>query len=164
METIRNRDAAVNPSRGTVQAGIRRALNDTSLQLSVLQRRVGARLDLKDTDLECYNLVFAEGALSPRELAQRSGIHPATLTGVIDRLERAGWVARERDPADRRGVRVVALRKRNRELFDLLGGMNTAMGELMDDYTTGELQTILDFLTRTTAAGAVAADELAAQP
>jgi DNA-binding MarR family transcriptional regulator len=164
MKTIRSQDAAVNPARGTVQSGIRRALNDTSLQLSVLQRRVGARLDLKDTDLECYNLVFAEGSMSPRDLAQRSGIHPATLTGVIDRLERAGWVARERDPADRRGVRVVALRDRNRELFDLLAGMNTAMGELMDDFTTEELQTILDFLTRTVAAGAAAADELAAQP
>lgn len=162
MKTIQTEGAGVNPSRGAVQAGIRRALNATSLQLSVLQRRVGARLDLKDTDLECYNLVFAEGSMSPRDLAQRSGIHPATLTGVIDRLERAGWVARERDPADRRGVRVVALRDRNRELFDLLAGMNTAMGDLMDDYTTDELRTVLDFLTRTVAAGADAADALAA--
>ena len=48
--------------------------------------------------------------------------HPATITGILDRLERGRWVARERDPTDRRAVVVRALRDRNAELFHLYSG------------------------------------------
>lgn len=146
--------------RGPLQATVRTALNDTALQLSVLQRRVGAHLQLKEPDLECFNIVYSDGPLSPSALARRAGVHPATMTGVLDRLERNGWIVRERDPDDRRAVRIRALKERNRELFGLLSGMNTAMGDILDRYSADELRLLADFLTRTVEAGAVAADEL----
>ena len=48
----------------------------------------------------------AEGPLTMGELARRVGITEKTITGLVDRLERAGLVERERDTADRRVVRV----------------------------------------------------------
>jgi DNA-binding MarR family transcriptional regulator len=62
--------------------------------------------------LECLDLIDRYGPLSPSALARRAGLHPATMTGVLDRLERDGWIVRERDPADRRGVLVQPVRSR----------------------------------------------------
>jgi DNA-binding MarR family transcriptional regulator len=139
---------------------VRQALNDAAMQMSLLQRSVGARLDLRDVDLECLNIVNAEGPLSPSALARRAGLHPATITGVIDRLERAGWVVRERNSGDRRAVQVEALRDRNRELYDLLGGMSRSMAEILEGFSAEELGVIADFLARTIAAGKTATEEL----
>ena len=84
-----------------------------------------------------------------------------SVTGILDRLERGGWVARERDPSDRRAVIVRALRDRTAELIHLYSGMNTSMDDVCAEYTDSELQLLADFLRRTTDAGQHPADQLA---
>jgi DNA-binding MarR family transcriptional regulator len=101
------------------------------------------------------------GPLSPSALARRTRLHPATLTGILDRLERGGWVARERDPTDRRGVVARPLGDRNAELFRLLAGMNTSMNDILRQYSTDQLEVLADFLSRTADAGRDATSELA---
>jgi DNA-binding MarR family transcriptional regulator len=39
----------------------------------------------------------ARAELSPSVLARRAGLHPATMTGILDRLERGRWITRDRD-------------------------------------------------------------------
>lgn len=160
MSTVSSDDAPVKARRGPLQAEVRASLNEATLQVSLLQRQVGAHLGLKDVDLECFNLIQADGPLSPSELAGRAGLHRSTVTGVVDRLEDGGWVVRERDPQDRRLVHVRALDDRQGELFALLSGMTTAMGKVIGNFSTSELAVIADFLTRTADAGRAAADEL----
>jgi len=143
-------------------AAIKESLRELSIQLSLLNHRVGAHLDLKDVDLDCLDLINRHGPLSPSALARRAGLHPATMTGILDRLERAGWVARDRDPSDRRAVVVRALRDRNAELLRLYSGMNTSMDQICADYDDTELELLADFLRRTTNAGRGATDQLAA--
>src|SRR5215469_13535511 len=91
-------------TRGRLNRAIKESLRDLGAQLSQLNHNVGARLDLKAADLECLDLISRHGSLSPGALARQSGLHPATMTGVLDRLERAGWIQRGRDTADRRAV------------------------------------------------------------
>jgi DNA-binding MarR family transcriptional regulator len=141
---------------------IKAALRDLRNQLSLLNHRVVTRLELKDIDLDCLELIARDGPLGPTELARRAGLHPATMTGILDRLQRGGWIIRERDPeaTDRRAVTVRAMRDRMGELFRLYSGMSTAMDEICDRYTDAELETIADFLTRATHAGEDATTEL----
>jgi DNA-binding MarR family transcriptional regulator len=141
---------------------IKASLRDLRNQLSLLNHRVVTRLELKDIDLDCLELIARDGPLGPTELARRAGLHPATMTGILDRLQRGGWIIRERDPeaTDRRSVTVRAMRDRMGELFRLYSGMSTAMDEICDRYTDAELETIADFLTRTTRAGEDATTEL----
>lgn len=136
------------------------------MQLSLLNLQVSAHLDLKDVDLDCLDLIAGHGPLSPSALARRAGLHPATMTGILDRLERSGWVARERDPADRRAVVLRARHQRTAELMQLYAGMNAAMDHLCGAYTDTELELVADFLSRTASAGRSATDELelAARP
>ena len=140
---------------------IRDTLRELGIQLALLNHHVSARLELKDVDLDCLNLVDRHGPLSPSALARRAGLHPATITGILDRLERGGWVIRERDPTDRRGVLVRALRERNADLMRLYSGMSASMNKLLAAYADPDLELIADFLHRTTNAGQNAADELA---
>jgi DNA-binding MarR family transcriptional regulator len=65
---------------------------------------MSARLDLKAADLECLDLITRYGSLSPGDLARRAGLHPATMTGILDRLERGGWIDRDRADADGQGA------------------------------------------------------------
>lgn len=139
---------------------IKESVREMNIQLSLLNHHVGAHLELRDIDLTCLDLINREGPLSPTAIARRTGVHPATMTGILDRLERGGWIARERDPVDRRAVVVRALRDRNAELYRLLEGMNSAMDQIFADYSVAELELLADFLARTTSAGRNATDEL----
>jgi DNA-binding MarR family transcriptional regulator len=141
-------------------AAIKEALRDLRLQLSLLNHHVGARLDLNDVDLDFLDVINRSGPLSPGALARRTGFHPATMTGILDRLQRGGWVARERDPSDRRAVVVRALHDRNAEVMRLYSGMNGAIDNLCAEYTPAELKVLADFLRRTAKAGTRAAEDL----
>jgi DNA-binding MarR family transcriptional regulator len=147
--------------RQRLNAEIRDGLRELGIQLALLNHHVSARLELKDVDLDCLNLVDSHGPLSPGALARRAGLHPATITGILDRLERGGWVSRERDPSDRRAVLIRALSDRNADMMRLYSGMSASMNKLLAGYGDTELELIADFLRRTANAGQNAADELA---
>jgi DNA-binding MarR family transcriptional regulator len=139
---------------------IKESLRELSVQLSLLNHQVGAHVELKDADFDCLDLINRYGPLSPTTLARRAGLHPATMTGILDRLERGGWVARERDPSDRRAVIIRALRDRTADVFRLYKGMNSSMDDICAGYNDAELELLVDFLRRTADAGRQATDDL----
>jgi len=161
MDTISSSDSDAQRGRRRLTASIKQSLRALSIQLSLLNHQVGAHLGLNDVDLDCLDLIARHGPLSPSALAQRAGLHPATVTGVLDRLERGGWVARGRDPSDRRAVVVRAVRNRNPELMRLYAGMSSSMNEICAGYADAELEVLADFLRRTADAGRSATDKLA---
>ncbi|MEV8021349.1 MarR family transcriptional regulator [Streptomyces sp. NPDC086554] len=142
-------------------AGVKQGLRELDAQLTLLNRQVGARVGLKDVDMDCLELINVHGPLSPGALARRAGLHAATMTGVLDRLERAGWIAREQDPADRRGSLVRALRERNAELLKHFAGMAASVDRICDDYPDAELERFAELLQRLAEAGRTAAEGLA---
>jgi DNA-binding MarR family transcriptional regulator len=149
--------------RRRLSRAIKESLRDVGAQLSRLNQGVGGRMNIRPSDLACLDYISRAGPLSPTSLARLTGQHPATLTGILDRLERGGWIVRERDPGDRRGIVVRAERGRGAEILRLYlvdSGMNTALDEILAGYDEGELRTIADFLQRTAGAGRTAADTL----
>jgi DNA-binding MarR family transcriptional regulator len=148
-------------SHRQLTAAVRQSLRELGIQLALLNRQVGARLELREADIACLDLIDRLGPLSPSALATGSGLHPATLTGVLDRLERGGWIARDRDSSDRRGVRIRALRDRHGDLLGLYAPMNSALQQICSGYSESELELIAGFLRRSSDAGHNAAGELA---
>jgi DNA-binding MarR family transcriptional regulator len=136
-------------------------LREVGIQLALLNHQISARLELKDVDLDCLNLIDRDGPLNPSVIVRRTGLHPATMTGILDRLERGGWIARDRDPSDRRAVIVRALRDRNPDLMRLYAGMNRSLNEILAGYDDTQLALLADFLNRTAEAGREATDDLA---
>ena len=164
MESKPSPGRAVPAHRGRLNRQIKDFLRDLGTQLAQLSHSVGARLDLKPTDLECLDLISRHGPISPSALARRAGLHPATMTGVLDRLESGGWIERGRGTADRRGVAVQVVRGRGAEVLRLYlvdSGMNAAMDEICAHYDDEELDLLISFLRRTADAGRAAAERLA---
>jgi DNA-binding MarR family transcriptional regulator len=151
-------EAARRRRRLAVAIGV--SLRELAIQLSLLNHRVGSQLELRDVDLDCLDLIDRYGPLSPSALARRAGLHPATMTGILDRLEGGGWIARDRDPSDRRAVVLRVQRDRVPDLLRLYAGMNRGMNEIYAGYDEKELELIADFLRRTSDAGQSATEEL----
>jgi DNA-binding MarR family transcriptional regulator len=154
--------SSVPSSRGRrrLTVDIRESMRELGIRLAFLNRQVSDRLAIKDIDLGCLDVISRIGPLSPSALARSAGLHPATLTGILDRLERGGFIVRERDPSDRRAVVVRALRDRGAEIFGLYAGMNTSIEKICADYDEAQLQVLADFLRRTADAGRKAAAEM----
>ena len=146
--------------RNRLNQAIREALRDLSAELSLLSQRISGHLELKGTDLQCLDLIDSRGPLSPGSLARLAGLHPATMTGVIDRLERGGWITRERDPSDRRGVVLQPVPGRRADVLRLASGMNAEVAKICADYSSDDLKLIATFLRRTADAGRTASTQL----
>jgi DNA-binding MarR family transcriptional regulator len=69
-------------------------------------QQVAQRVGLGASDSQVLSLLNLHGPQTPGRLAETTGLTTGTVTGVIDRLERGGFVRRERDAADRRKVLV----------------------------------------------------------
>jgi DNA-binding MarR family transcriptional regulator len=108
---------------------------------------VAQRMGLGPTDSQFLTLLDVHGALTPGRLAELSGLTSGTVTGVVDRLEKAGFVRRERDQADRRKVLV----RRNAEtvatrMHPEYAEHGEAVQELLARRSPEQLRTIADFL------------------
>jgi DNA-binding MarR family transcriptional regulator len=153
--------AAASRRRRRLTNRIRDGLRDLGIQMALLNHQVGAHLDLRDADLECLDLISRFGPIGPTALARRAGLHPATLTGVLDRLERGGWVIRTPNPTDRRAILVQVIKEREAEVTQLYAGLGTAMEDLCSDFEDHDLNLIADFLLQTARASRTATDHLA---
>lgn len=104
-------------------------------------------LGINRTDGRCLDVLDQDGPVAAGRLAERSGLTPAAVTAAIDRLERKGYVRRSGDPTDRRRV-LVGLTPLARERSAHLWGPLAAEAGDLDDYSSAELQLLIDFHRR----------------
>jgi DNA-binding MarR family transcriptional regulator len=107
---------------------------------------VAERLGLNPTDLKLLNLALSEDSVTPGRLAELSGLTTGAITGVLDRLERAGIARREVDPSDRRRVIVRILPGRQGEIAQVYRPFDEAIADVLAAYNGGEQQAIGSFL------------------
>lgn len=129
--------------------GLERAVRQTTGQSTMVSEAIARRFNLTSSDLECLDLVCAaEGTLSAGQLAEASGLSTGAITGVVDRLERAGYVTRERDPADRRRVVVRILPRVDEDIGPYYQEMQQGFFEICNAYSDDELALFEAFFRR----------------
>jgi DNA-binding MarR family transcriptional regulator len=126
-------------------------MNDTERACQVIRtaaynEAVADRLGLNPTDLRCLELVIAEPGITAGRLADQAALTTGAVTGVLDRLERAGFVRREPDPADRRSVTISPVEARASELRDALEPLARAIASALDNASPRERAAVLGFL------------------
>jgi DNA-binding MarR family transcriptional regulator len=139
----------------------KQSLRELRIELAALNHRVGTRIELKDIDFECLDVVTRHGPLSPSSLARRLGIHLATMTGILNRLEDGGWITRDRVESDRRAVLVRAVPDKQRDIYRLYDGMNRSLDDILERMSDDDIDIVLDFLNKCARAGHSATDQLA---
>jgi len=122
-------------------------------ELVLLTQAISERLRVNSTDLQCLGILTSAGAMTAGELAERTGLTTGAVTGVVDRLEQATLVSRDRDPADRRRVIVrplsdEELRRRAPELDAVFGSVAQGGAHADAAYTNDQLELVIDFLRR----------------
>jgi DNA-binding MarR family transcriptional regulator len=109
---------------------------------------VAARQGLSATEEKTLDLLERHGPLTAGELARHSGLAPASVTGLINRLERKGFARRVRNPNDRRSVLVEIDRDRVfASVAPLFADWARSLQEMYAGYTDQQLELILHFLT-----------------
>lgn len=98
---------------------------------------VGERLGLSAVDHRALTLIEEHAPLTASTLAELTGLTRGAITGLVDRLEAAGYVRREPDPHDRRSVLIVPTGAR-RAVGDLFGGLRSGMAELIAGFDEKE--------------------------
>jgi len=109
---------------------------------------IAAKLGINVTDTRCFELMsrYAQGPLTAGDLARHTGLTTGAVTGILDRLEKAGLVERFRDASDRRKVFVRPCLEALQRVGRLYQGLAAASLKLASRYSTKELELINDYL------------------
>jgi DNA-binding MarR family transcriptional regulator len=122
---------------------------------------VGALYGLNPAERHCLSLLWS-GPQPPGIIAQRIGLTPPSVTALVDRLERRGFLTRERDPDDRRRMRI-AITAKTRALTERVYLPLAAEGAVMlGSFAEAELAAIARFVSEATRLQEAAADRLRA--
>src|SRR6202035_5007034 len=82
------------------------ALRRAGAVMQLLGAAAADHIGINVTDLNCLHILALRGRMTAGDLARATGLTTASITGVLDRLEEAGFVRREKDPGDRRRVMI----------------------------------------------------------
>jgi len=150
-------------TRKELIAALHMALRDTSGLGVLFSQALAERAGINSTDLECLDMIQLRGPLTAGALAEATGLTTGAITGVIDRLESAGYARRERDAEDRRKVMVRALPS-TQKIGSLALPMERATNAAFADYRDEELALLLGFLHRAREAALTAMAEVRTMP
>jgi len=109
---------------------------------------VAERLGLGPTDHKCLDLLLERGPMTGSELAAVTGLTSGAITGVVARLERAGYLHRQPDPDDRRKQILYPAPERVQAIRDVLEPVREDVAALLESFDAHQLSAIAEFLTR----------------
>jgi DNA-binding MarR family transcriptional regulator len=115
-------------------------------------KAIAGRAGINGTDFECLDVLDWTGPIPAGELARRLGITSGAVTGVIDRLERGGWVHRLADASDRRRVIVELVPPSEKEadhyrqMLEVFAPLQQEIGEVIDRFDDDQLATIVEYM------------------
>jgi DNA-binding transcriptional ArsR family regulator len=137
------------PEREQLTAAFGTAVRRTSSLMQLVSQAAADQIGINATDLNCLNILSFSGHMTAGELARATGLTTASITGVADRLEEAGFVRRERDARDRRRVVIrLVLERALSDIAPVFLPMVRALQDVAGRYADDELQLIVGFYGR----------------
>jgi DNA-binding MarR family transcriptional regulator len=133
-------------ARASLLQELEEAMRRSSAQGVLFGQAVADVAGLSGSDLECLDFLNLEGRVTAGRLAEITGLTTGAITGVVDRLEKAGFVRRERDEADRRKVFIVTVPESVARIAQFYMPMKRAMEGLWQGYSETELRLLLQFV------------------
>jgi DNA-binding MarR family transcriptional regulator len=140
----------MNKREEIIQAIIEKR-REMSTETIMFHQAVADILGLHITDHKCLDLIHHYGAVPAGRLAELTGLTTGAVTGIIDRLEEAGYVRRTDDPKDRRRIIVEPTKNKKweRKIEAIFIPLHERMHKLLSSYSESELAFLLEVLTKT---------------
>ena len=120
-----------------------------STAVVLFHHAVAERLGSGPTDHKCLDLLRERGAMAGSDLCAITGLTSGAITGVVARLERAGYLRREPDPHDGR-KQVLRLALERSPIQDVIAPLRKDVAALLENFDTHQLTAVAEFLARTT--------------
>lgn len=120
---------------------------ELSTAVVMFHEAVASRLGLSATEWRCWGLLEKNGPCTAGRLAELSGFTTGAITGIVDRLEKAGYVRRKRHPTDRRSVVIHPLKVAGmqRAVWPIFSSLSAAMDAMAARYTPEQLAAIHEY-------------------
>lgn len=117
---------------------------------AALFRAAAARTGMTVTDLQVMDILESVGPATAGQLADHAGLTTGAITGMLNRLEAAGLIQRERDPEDGRRVivQLAASPEAQQKIGDILAAIESAWDEVISGYNDEQVAFLSDFLMR----------------
>ena len=115
----------------------------------LFQEALASKLGLNATDYRCLELILRKGPISAKVLAEEVNLTTGAVTGIVDHLEKAGYVERLENTKDRRSIiikPIVNHRQLHEKTGIIMNSYRTAMAELFKKYNLEQTTAIVDFL------------------
>lgn len=138
----------MGPSREELLAELGAAGRAHSNAAVMYHAAISARMGLSAVEEKTIDLLQRSGPLSAGELVELTGLAPASVSGLVDRLEQKGFARRVKDPKDRRRVHVEIDPTVDARFAPLFAPFAARLADLYAEYSDAELRLILDFLRR----------------
>ncbi|MEV2255648.1 MarR family transcriptional regulator [Streptomyces sp. NPDC050147] len=150
--------------RAQLVARIEDDVRDNGGRGQLFHQAIAERFGLNPTDLKCIDLARSEQRPTAGRIAEITGMSTSATTAVLDRMERAGFIERVRDPGDRRRVIVVSTGLREQELAEAFAPMREVMRTALEAYDDEQLALIAGFTGRVNDILREVTRQLAARP
>ncbi|MFB7666351.1 MarR family winged helix-turn-helix transcriptional regulator [Kitasatospora sp. NPDC056138] len=134
-----------------VAAKLGRAISAYQASVDDFDREVARLMGVNETDLRCLEILLNElEEAAPSLLAARLGLTTGSITAMLDRLEKLGYLTRSPHPTDRRKTLVRATPEAARRAFELLAPLlDEGTRDLLTRYSVEQIELITEFLDRT---------------
>ncbi|MFF1738916.1 MarR family winged helix-turn-helix transcriptional regulator [Streptomyces mirabilis] len=118
---------------------------------ALFNQAVADHLGMHPTDVQCLNLLSIEpGPYTTGRIAELTGLTSGSATRLVDRLEKAGYVTRQRDEQDRRRVLVEPVPAAMQRLGEFWDSLAEHWQAMFDGYTEQEMALLSRHMRRTT--------------
>jgi DNA-binding MarR family transcriptional regulator len=134
--------------RRAMLEALNKVIREASALGQMFSEAVAAHVGLGGADLEYLDVLTMRGRMTAGDLATATGLTSGAVTGVVDRLEAAGFVRRERDRQDRRRVFITARHDGLRRLQPFYRPLTKAMTALANGYSDAEIAAFLNYFSR----------------
>ena len=132
-------------ARAALLTELEHAVRRSSAQGVIFGQTVANVAGISGSDLECLDFLILGGRVTAGRLAEVTGLTTGAITGVVDRLEKAGLVRRERDEDDRRKVFISIVPENVARIGKYYEHLQRRMQGVFDGYTDAELRLLLRF-------------------
>lgn len=114
----------------------------------IFGQTVANKVGMSSSDLECLDFLNIEKRVTAGRLAELTGLTTGAITGMVDRLEKAGFVRRERDDNDRRKVFIAIVPENIAKIGRYYEPLQRAVQRDWESYSDAELKLLLRFMTQ----------------